>query len=932
MELDRIALDWEFTEEDSELDLLGKVEESGEATPLEMLADTWLCSDCVEYTEWRGLGELEWPGSGVWLIDGEDSWEDLATLDCSRETDGTEDAWLCSEFSMLDCLGDVDDADFRKSRELDRWGSGVIWAREDTNCEDFCVLDACNDVKADDRCIVSDSEPKILDFSGEWELGMLDWLCRELVRERIEILLEYAEATGETEEATDTGREDAEIIVKAELLEVNTLCIEPTLLDCGAESKILEALWEEPKALDLWEARLAWGTEDWASEEWMEDWVMEVWVTVDRAADCLREDWAKDLVAEDWAEDCATDDWATEDRMEDRVTDDLATEWRMEIVEDGALFKELDLLDSAEESEALVLRKELGVLDWRREILASETEDRAEGRGTEDWTTGELFTEERLMVANEGMLCKELSLLDWAEVTETVAFCEELRVLDWRRERLFRDAEGGVAKGRLVLDKEKTLCDELTLLGCAELREEVLRELGELGWPTEDRRRTNEEKVFCDELCWLDFVDESGLWEVLCSELTELECATEDRLEMMEEAAFWNELITLECEVGESELLEALRKELRALDCLGATVLRATEDDRARDDRSTDNWDTEEDWVSKDRITDDWGSKDDRACEGRAPDDRMIGEWGSEEYGAGVEWAPGDWIIDDWGSEEDGAGVEWAPGDWIMDDWGSEEDRAGEEWILDDWITDEWGREEDRAGEEWAPDDRITDERGSKEDKAGEEWAPDGWATEVDCASECWATDDRSTDDWAIEEDWPSEDRATEDEVVGEDWTTEDLAGEDRGREDVGEEEWATEDRGAEDWPAEDLPAEERLEVAEEWILCRDLRRLDWLGEIGPVAEAIFRELKTLDWLWARLVWALEDCATEEWVAEDWATDEWAADDRTTEEWLGVPKEAKLCMELWKLDCLGAIEPAEEAILREVKALGWLGVWLVGAV
>jgi hypothetical protein len=66
-------------------------------------------------------------------------------------------------------------------------------------------------------------------------------------------------------------------------------------------------------------------------------------------------------------------------------------------------------------------------------------------------------------------------------VTETVAFCEELRVLDWRRERLFRDAEGGVAKGRLVLDKEKTLCDELTLLGCAELREEVLRELGELG-------------------------------------------------------------------------------------------------------------------------------------------------------------------------------------------------------------------------------------------------------------------------------------------------------------------------------------------------------------------------------------------------------------------------------------------------------------------
>jgi hypothetical protein len=29
------------------------------------------------------------------------------------------------------------------------------------------VLDACNDVKADDRCIVSDSEPKILDFSGE---------------------------------------------------------------------------------------------------------------------------------------------------------------------------------------------------------------------------------------------------------------------------------------------------------------------------------------------------------------------------------------------------------------------------------------------------------------------------------------------------------------------------------------------------------------------------------------------------------------------------------------------------------------------------------------------------------------------------------------------------------------------------------------------
>ena len=37
-------------------------------------------------------------------------------------------------------------------------------------------------------------------------------------------------------------------------------------------------------------------------------------------------------------------------------------------------------------------------------------------------------------------------------------------------------------------------------------------------------------------------------------------------------------------------------------------------------------------------------------------------------------------------------------------------------------------------------------------------------------------------------------------------------------------------------------------------------------------------------------------------------------------------------MELWKLDCLGAIEPAEEAILREVKALGWLGVWLVGAI
>jgi hypothetical protein len=168
--------------------------------------------------------------------------------------------------------------------------------------------------------------------------------------------------------------------------------------------------------------------------------------------------------------------------------------------------------------------------------------------------------------------------------------------------------------------------------------------------------------------------------------------------------------------------------------------------------------------------------------------------------------------------------------------------------------------------------------------------------------------------------------------VVGEDWTTEDLAGEDRGREDVGTEEWATKDRGAEDWPAEDLPADERLEVAEEWILCRDLRRLDWGGEIGPVAEAIFRELKMLDWLWARLVWALEDCATEEWVAEDWATDEWAADDRTTEERPGVPKEAKLCMELWKLDCLGAIEPAEEAILREVKALGWLGVWLVGAI
>lgn len=56
----------------------------------------------------------------------------------------------------------------------------------------------------------------------------------------------------------------------------------------------------------------------------------------------------------------------------------------MEIVEEGALFKELDSLDCAEESEALALRRELGVLDWRREILAWETEDRAEGRGTED--------------------------------------------------------------------------------------------------------------------------------------------------------------------------------------------------------------------------------------------------------------------------------------------------------------------------------------------------------------------------------------------------------------------------------------------------------------------------------------------------------------------------------------------------------------------